>query len=381
MVAATASAELGALPAPATSSLRDRALAVAALFCFWALIAIVSGSAIYLDGESRMKDAGWSQIVLRNLVYFCFWAVVSLGVLWMSSRQPLARPLEGRRVAAYVAFSIVVFTANVLWLALIWTLTREEGFAAYPSMLREALYFHLYIDYLVFWIIVAAAHAIVYYQRYRHEERETSALALRNAELATRLAHSELELLRAQLEPHFVFNALNSISGLVRTGDSERAVAAIAGLSELMRYVVQAARQSSVPLLWEIEFIEQYLALQRLRYGDQLRWSTDVQPGTSSAAITPLVLQPLVENAVKFTVASGGGAIRIEARRGRRLECDVTNPFGPADSVHGCGVGLENTRRRLQACYGQDFVLSTRAESGLFITHLELPLVQDAGTD
>jgi two-component system, LytTR family, sensor kinase len=369
MAASASTAELSGLSAIPAEPGR-RALTLVSILAFWALIAIVSGSAIYLDGESRVKDAAWSQIVVRNLVYFCFWAVVSLGVLELSSRQPLARPLVGRRVAGYVLFSVVVFTANVLWLALIWTLSRGEYLASYPKMLREALYFHLYIDYLVFWIIVAAAHAVVYYQRYRHEELETSVLAVRNAELATRLAHSELELLRSQLEPHFVFNALNSISGLVRTGEPERAVAAIAALSELLRYVVQAARHTSVPLLWEIEFVEQYLALQ---------WSTDIQPGTSAAAIPPLVLQPLVENAVKFTVARGGGSVRVEARQRERLECDVTNPFAPSDTVQGCGVGLENTRRRLQASYGDDFVLATRAESGFFITHLELPLVQDAG--
>ena len=378
MVASASSAELSALASAPVEPAR-RALTFASIFAFWCLIAVISGSAIYLDGESRVKDAAWSHIVLRNLVYFCFWAVVSVGVLALSSRQPLERPLAGRRIASYLAFSVAVFALNVLWLALIWTVSRGESIASYPQMLREALYFHLYIDYLVFWIIVAAAHAVVYYQRYRDEERETSALALRNAELATRLVHSELELLRSQLEPHFVFNALNSISGLVRTGEPERAVAAIAGLSELLRYVVQAARQTSVPLLWEIEFVEQYLALQRLRYGDLLQWSTDVQPGTSGAAIPPLVLQPIVENAVKYTVARGGGSVRVQARQRTRLECDVTNPFAPSESVQGCGVGLENTRRRLQACYGDDFVLATRAESGFFITHLELPLVQDAG--
>jgi sensor histidine kinase YesM len=378
MVASASSAELSALADAPAEPVR-RALTFGSIFAFWCLIAVISGSAIYLDGESRVKDAAWSHIVLRNLVYFCFWAVVSVGVLALSSRRPLERPFAGRRIASYVAFSLAVFALNVLWLALIWTVSRGESIASYPQMLREALYFHLYIDYLVFWIIVAAAHAVVYYQRYRDEERETSALALRNAELATRLVHSELELLRAQLEPHFVFNALNSISGLVRTGEPERAVEAIAGLSELLRYVVQAARHTSVPLLWEIEFVEQYLALQRLRYGELLQWSTDVQPGTSGAAIPPLVLQPIVENAVKYTVARGGGSVRVQARQKTRLECDVTNPFAPSESVQGCGVGLENTRRRLQACYGDDFVLATRAESGFFITHLELPLVQDAG--
>jgi sensor histidine kinase YesM len=380
MVASAPPIELGALEAKPAEPAR-RPLTLAGILTFWALIAIVSGSASYLDGESPVTDAGWAHLVLRNLVYFCFWSAVSVGVLALSARAPLARPLDGRRVASYVAFSVVVFTLNVLWLALIWTVWRGETVFAYAKFLREALYFHLYIDYLLFWIIVAAAHAVVYYQRYRHEERETSALAVRNAELATRLAHSELELLRAQLEPHFVFNALNSISGLVRTGEPERAVAAIAGLSELLRYVVQAARLTSVPLLWEIEFIEQYLALQRLRYGDLLQWSTDVQPGTSTAAIPPLVLQPLVENAVKYAVACGGGSVRLSARGGARLQCDVTNPFAPSETVQGCGVGLENTRRRLHACYGDDFVLRTRSESGLFVTHLELPLVQDAGNE
>ena len=99
MVASASSAELNLLPAP-RAVLGRRALALAGLLAFWALIAIDSGSAIYLDGESRLKDAAWSEIVLRNLVYFCFWAAVSLGVLALSSRAPLARPLPGRRVAS-----------------------------------------------------------------------------------------------------------------------------------------------------------------------------------------------------------------------------------------------------------------------------------------
>ena len=154
MAASASTAELSGLSSISAEPGR-RALTVATILAFWALIAIVSGSAIYLDGESRVKDAAWSEIVLRNLVYFCFWAIVSMGVLELSSRQPLARPLVGRRVAGYVLFSIAVFAFNVLWLALIWTVSRGESLASYSKMLREALYFHLYIDYLVFWIIVA----------------------------------------------------------------------------------------------------------------------------------------------------------------------------------------------------------------------------------
>src|SRR4029434_6367842 len=120
MVASASSAELSAL-ASAPAEPARRALTFGSIFAFWCLIAVISGSAIYLDGESRVKDAAWSQIVLRNLVYFCFWAVVSMGVLELSSRHPLARPLVGRRVAGYVLFSILVFAFNVLWLALIWT--------------------------------------------------------------------------------------------------------------------------------------------------------------------------------------------------------------------------------------------------------------------
>src|SRR5215813_12707542 len=126
MAASASTAELSALGVIPTEPGR-RVLTAATILAFWALIAIISGSAIYLDGESRVKDAAWSHIVLRNLVYFCFWAVVSVGVLALSSRQPLERPLVGRRVANYLLFSVAVFTLNVLWLALIWTVSRGES--------------------------------------------------------------------------------------------------------------------------------------------------------------------------------------------------------------------------------------------------------------
>src|SRR4029453_9826929 len=134
MVASASSAELSALVSTPAEPAR-RALTFGSIFAFWCLIAVISGSAIYLDGESRVKDAAWSHIVLRNLVYFCFWAAVSVGVLALSARQPLARPLVGRRVANYVVFSLVVFTLNVLWLALIWTISRGESLTSYSKIL------------------------------------------------------------------------------------------------------------------------------------------------------------------------------------------------------------------------------------------------------
>lgn len=186
--------------------------------------------------------------------------------------------------------------------------------------------------------------------------------ARRSLELRSRLAHAELALLRAQLEPHFLFNALHTIGGLIRAERPQHATAALSKLSELLRYVVEASRQERVPLAWELEFVTSYLELQQLRFGERLRFSLEVAPAARSREVPPLVLQPLVENAIVHGVARSTGpgelAVVVAVTDGA-LRIELTNACEPgAPAAATTGVGLRATRERLSRIYGDRATLT-----------------------
>ena len=158
-------------------------------------------------------------------------------------------------------------------------------------------------------------------------------------------------------EPHFLFNSLNSISGLIRDQQNESAVTMIARLSEFLRRVIEDSNRQLVPLAEEMEFSEKYLAIQKIRFAERLRLNVDVPDDLLSAQVPSLVLQPMVENAVKHGISkiAQGGAIRISASRDHdMLTLRVYNdgPAFPLDEQMTCGVGMGNIRMRLQGLYG-----------------------------
>ena len=169
-------------------------------------------------------------------------------------------------------------------------------------------------------------------------------------------------MLRAQLEPHFLFNALHTIAGLVRGARHEAATSALAQLSELLRYVVEASRQERVPLAWELEFASHYLKLQQVRFGPRLRFAIHGDAAARRCDVPPLLLQPLIENAVVHGAARTGAPADVEVRvavlADAALSVEVRNTRDAgAPPASTTGVGLSNTRQRLQRMYGGDFRL------------------------
>jgi two-component system, LytTR family, sensor kinase len=241
------------------------------------------------------------------------------------------------------------------------------------------------LDLIVYWAIVGLAYARGYYQRYRERE-------LRAAQLEALLARAELQALKLQLHPHFLFNALHAVAGLVRRGENADAVRMIAGLSDLLRYVLDSADRQLVPLAEELAFLERYLDVQRLRFGDRLSAEIDAAPDTLGLEVPILILQPLVENALEHGLArrAGPGHLRLTARREEdrlvlRLRDDGRGLAGGADGGEGtgdgAGVGLENSRARLRELYGEGSALTLRdAEGGPgAVAELILPARPAAG--
>jgi LytS/YehU family sensor histidine kinase len=192
---------------------------------------------------------------------------------------------------------------------------------------------------------------------------------IETAHLNEQLSKAQLDALRRQVEPHFLFNTLNAVAGLVRESRNDAAVTMIVGLSEFLRKVMEDSNRQQVPLGEEMEFLQKYLDIQKVRFAERLQLSVNVPKELLPAQVPSLILQPMVENAVKHGIAkrAQGGAIRIAAFRSNgMLTLSVYNdgPNLPADWERTqSGIGISNARTRLQCLYGDAFDLSMRNQA------------------
>ena len=199
------------------------------------------------------------------------------------------------------------------------------------------------------------------------DSKERLALQLtETARLNELLSKAQLNALRRQIEPHFLFNTLNAISGLVREQKNDAAVSTIAALSDMLRRVVQDSNRAEVPLSEELEFLERYLEIQTVRFAERLRVTFDVPEELLGAQVPSLILQPLVENAVKHGIAkrTQGGEVRISGSRLNGMVAIRIYNDGPVlrEDWQNGGTGVANVRTRLESLYGKKFELSLQNE-------------------
>jgi two-component system LytT family sensor kinase len=221
----------------------------------------------------------------------------------------------------------------------------------------------------IYWAIVCVTWVISSYQQLRERERRT-------LELEARLMQSNLQALKTQLQPHFLFNTLNAIASLVRR-KPDAAEDMIGSLSDFLRMTLDTAQEHEVPLRREIEFLDLYLEIQQARFGERLRIQKEIEPEALDASVPALILQPLVENSVRHGIEprETGGTIFIRAQRE-----ETSLQFEIRDDGDGLkagqiaalreGVGLSNTKARLQELYGEAhrFQITSNAEGGLTVT-------------
>lgn len=289
---------------------------------------------------------------------------------WAGSRWPIDSPHWKRRVLLHVvdslAFPLVLFALVAVFYGAV---EGQLGLSHLRKLVLGLveLYFVYYV--VIYWLILGAVHVLRYYRSAKdHEIRE---LRLRHD-----LGQARLSALRAQLDPHFLFNSLNTIVGMALERGHEDVADAVTDLSELLRVSLGDDRARLVPLDRELDFTRDYLSLQKRRFGDRLGFAFDVPDAVRDALVPPMVLQPLVENAIEHGVlpASGQGRVEVRARReGDRmaLEVEDSGPGFPEEGrVGGEGVGLGNTRARLRQLFGDDGELSIGSgrEGGALVT-------------
>ncbi len=329
-----------------------------------------------LELSGPMTVPVWRILVL-NVSYWYVPAALTSIIFRIAHRFPLDGPRWPRSLAVHglaaVAFSIVHVAAMIgvrtmLAPKLAYTMT----FASWASWVQRNYLMNLDWALMTYSAIVGVSYALAY-------SRESRTRALRAAHLEARLAEARLKTLQAELHPHFLFNTLHAISTLVHT-QPDSADRMISRLSDLLRITFSRSGAACIPLHEELEFLQKYLEIEQTRFQDRLTVDYDVDPDTLDAEVPRLILQPLVENAIKHGVAPrmGPGAISIASRRdGERLCLSVRDNGvglngGSRAKLHG-GVGISNTRDRLECLYGPDHSLNFVESTPGLAVEMRLP--------
>jgi two-component system LytT family sensor kinase len=314
----------------------------------------------------------WRPQMAAALTDWYIWGLLAPAILALGRRFPLVRGRLSHTVP-------VLFVAGVVVTALKIVIRYEVGklLPGIPTLqVRGLVLTQLHLNFATYWVILGIGAAFEYYGKYRERE-------LRASQLESRLAQAQLDVLRMQLQPHFLFNTLHTISAFMQEGEIDAADRMISRLSDLLRLALDSVHTQEVPLRQEVEFLQRYLDIQQIRFQDQLHVAVDIADDTLDARVPSLILQPLVENAIKhgITPRAAGGHVSIRAHRDDgmlHVEVRDDGPGFAADAVdRGTGdqrVGLANTRARLEQLYGSRHRLTLRdAAEGGAVVELVLP--------
>jgi signal transduction histidine kinase len=338
--------------------------------------------AFYFVNTFTERPTSFYLLLALNLGYWYSWACLAPAILWLSRRFTFDR----RRWKIAIPVHVVgVVVATLLHVAL--TVASRQGI--YWAMgeatdgwllhFQRMVFLNFDWEMMMYWAIVGLSHALGYY-------RESQVRLLRASQLETRLVEAQLQSLQRQLQPHFLFNTLNTISALMHR-DVEAADAMIARLSDLLRLSLETVGIQEVDLKQELDFLSKYLEIEQTRFRDRLTVVFDIQPDTFDALVPNLILQPMVENAIKHGIGPrpAPGRITIRSRRTDGfLELEVQDDGVGLSAARlsdfNRGVGLANTRSRLEHLYGSlhRFEFRQPPGGGLLVL-IAIPLVEVAG--
>ena len=346
------------------------ALAVTAL---WAVPAVVALGQLSIE-EAVGAPIDWSVALWTTLPNWVLWALLTTPVVALAARFAPGRASVPGLVAAHVAGAAAALAVHALGNVAAFRLGGLPADWTWGTF-QTHYGFRLPVNVVAYGLVVAATWALLALDRARDRE-------VREAALEADLARAELRALRMQVRPHFLFNALHAVGAAVRTDRAGAAVTMLGDLGDLLRSSFESDGLSEVPLAREVETLERYLALEQARLGDRLTVVWDVAEEARRASVPAWSLQPLVENAVKYGVATHSEPATITVRaavEGERLRLRVEDDGpGPGTSPGGTGVGLSNTRARLQALYGDDAHVSLRrGETGGAVAEIVLPFRPD----
>lgn len=341
---------------------------------FWTFFGLLNASQLYFGVRMEGIHLPFWRVIGVNLLGWWPWILFTPIVLSLARRFPVERGTWWRVLPVHLFACLISWVLHFAFFTYIGIVWSPWGPPRTPRSFwdmfvgRAMSEFHL--DLTIYAATLGVSYAVSYYSRFRERE-------FRAAQLEGQLAQAQLQTLKMQLQPHFLFNTLNGIAGLVRDSRNKAAVDMLAGLSDLLRYTLENAGKQEVPLKEELEFLELYLDIQQMRFSDRLTVDMRVAPETLDAVVPNLILQPLVENAIRHGISrrTAAGTVGVSAERDGGLLRLTIFDDGPglrrddgAKPVEG--VGLSNTRARLAQLYGDRhrFTLSERKGGGVEVT-------------
>lgn len=350
---------------------RQRRIAIVIVTVVWTLVGGLLATQAWVSYAMRGEPIAWGRALAVWLAWAWLWALLTPLALRLVERLPLQRPRLARAIGLHLLAGAAVATLDIALFAL---LAPHVGALHtgpdWGTTFSRLLGTNFLLNLPVYGLVVGVAQALRLIRAARERER-------RALQLEAQLAEARLLALRAQLQPHFLFNALNTVQVLMHE-DVALADRILVLLSQLLRRALESCARQELELGEELAFLEAYLAIEKTRFADRLSYRIDVDPQLRAARVPSLILQPLVENAVRHGLAGqrAPGRIDISARRrGDMLELAVQDNGLGIDPAVPEGVGLSNTRARLKLLYGSRHAFELRpAGAGGLLAALRIPL-------
>lgn len=349
---------------------------------FWTALAIVSAGETSVVYEQLGEPIPWTKAFFKSLSFAYLWALFSFLIVFLSRNFRLERQNLRKSLPIHISASLILAAVQLAVFILLDQIAISTDLSHESLILIKSddpfgfgekymVYFktNFASGVFIYWMILGFINALDFYRKYKVQQVKTS-------QLETRLAQAQLKSLKMQLHPHFLFNTLNAISTLIHK-DPEAADRMLSRLSDLLRITLDNSGSQEIDLNKELDFLQRYLEMEQIRFGDRLNVNIEIEPEILDAQVPNLILQPLVENAIRHGISpnAGPGVIEIRCHRDNgMLELQVKDN-GRGLSVYQQahlreGIGISNTRERLKQLHGahQSFDLRNSDDGGLIAT-------------
>ncbi|HJZ97839.1 MAG TPA: histidine kinase [Candidatus Solibacter sp.] len=345
----------------------------------WTAAGLFYISQDFITRLTRNESIPWRNVVIAWMAAMYICAAFTPAMLRLGRKWPIAESYRWQNIALHFGVSVVL---SLVWAALEIPILVPLGMMSPVngpvSFLKDVWYilpYDLHSGIIRYWAVVGLQSLFHSHQQARRQEREALELKIQSAQLAEQLSSSQLSALKMQLHPHFLFNTLSAIMVLVRQQKGREAETMLSRLSDLLRHTLEDVETQEVPVWRELDFLRLYLSIEQVRFEDRLRVRIDADPQVTDALVPHMALQPIVENAVRHGLGQSEEPVLIQVRIAREnghLALTVTDdgPGSPTPVIEEKGIGLRNTRNRLQRLYGGDATLSAEnvAPRGVQVT-------------
>ena len=353
------------------------------LCCFWTFFAVIISGQLYSNSLKNGFDPSWVNLFMVQLPIWYLWMFASPLMLYMVNKYPLIQEKWISRAFRYFLFGI----ALVLVLS---NLTLIYMFSVYGYLDLSTATFLEYVpylfsrftnDFLIFVLVQLALIVVHSYSMHKNNQLNLALERLKNNQLKSQLTQAQLQALKLQLNPHFLFNTLNTISSLTLIGEKTTSVNVTSKLGDFLRRTLDFEEYQLVSVEKELEFFDLYMDIEKSRFKDRIELIKIIDADCLSLRIPNLILQPVIENAIKYGIAKSSEASLIKLEifaNNSRIYISLFNegPFLKDENIEE-GTGISNVRSRLSKLYGEDFLFNIQNHSTLegVITKIEMPLL------